>query len=121
VIGLTLYLTLQLLFLLSSLLLLALAFYDEQTVQQIRKLVQFLLGDYEGAASSNRLRQLIPVAREYSVPLRDYGVLLLGRLTEKNLSRGLRWASEQLLAGGRRRQDRSIIGQSFGTRRGQQI
>jgi hypothetical protein len=65
-------------------------------VQQIGKLVQFLTGDFEGAASSTRLRQLIPVAREYAPQLRDFGSLLLTRLTEKSLSRGLNWATERL-------------------------
>ena len=65
-------------------------------VQQIRKIVQFFLGDFEGAASSTRLRQLIPVAREYAPQLRDFGVLLAARLTEKSISRGLSWASRTL-------------------------
>ena len=67
-----------------------------QMVQQIRKLVQFLFGDYEGAAGTARLRKLIPIAREYAPQLRDFGKLLIARLTEKNLSRGLNWATEQL-------------------------
>lgn len=65
-------------------------------VQQIRKLVQFLLGDFEGTAATSRLRKLIPVAREYSPQLRSFGTLLLARLTEKTLSRGLNWASQRL-------------------------
>lgn len=69
---------------------------DRNVIEQIRKLVQFLLGDYEDAASSARLRKLIPVAREYAPQLRDFGLLLAARLTEKNLSRGMNWATEQL-------------------------
>lgn len=69
-------------------------------VQQIRKLIQFLLGDFEGAASTARLRKLLPVAREYAPQLREFGVLLVARLTEKNLSRGMVWASERLLPAG---------------------
>jgi hypothetical protein len=67
-------------------------------VQQIGKLVQFLLGDFNGAssASSSRLRKLVPVVREYAPQLRDFGSVLLARLTEKNLSRGLNWATERL-------------------------
>jgi hypothetical protein len=66
-------------------------------VQQIGKLVQFLLGDFNGAAeSSSRLRKLVPVLREYAPQLRDFGTILLTRLTEKNLSRGLNWATELL-------------------------
>jgi hypothetical protein len=66
-------------------------------VQQIGKLVQFLLGDFNGAAaSSSRLRKLVPVIREYAPQLRDFGTVLLARLTEKNLSRGLNWATERL-------------------------
>lgn len=90
---------------------------DKQMVQQIRVLVQFLLGDFEGAlkpsgetstgwqqarqmfgnsGSNNRLRQLIPVVREYAPDLRQYGSLLLVRLSEKSISRGLNWASTRL-------------------------
>ena len=79
----------------------------EQMVTQIGKLIQFLLGDFEGAiepetgrrsntVNTQRLRKLIPVAREYAPQLRDFGTLLIARLTEKNLSRGLNWASERL-------------------------
>jgi len=69
---------------------------DRNVVKQIQKLVQFLLGDYEEAASTARLRKLIPVAREYAPQLREYGLLLAARLTEKNLSRGMNWATQQL-------------------------
>lgn len=90
---------------------------DKTTVQQIRKLVQFLSGDIEGALApegkenarrglvgiqraqqlvngdnSERLRNLIPVVREYSPQLREYGTLLVARLSEKAISRGLNWA-----------------------------
>jgi len=65
-------------------------------VQQIRKLVQFLFGDYEGTAGTSRLRKLIPVAREYAPQLRNFGALLVARLAEKNLSRGLNWATDKL-------------------------
>jgi hypothetical protein len=68
-----------------------------QMVQQIGKLAQFLQGDFNGAASSStRLRKLIPEIREYAPQLRDFGTVLLARLTEKNLSRGLNWATERL-------------------------
>lgn len=73
---------------------------DRRMVQQIRVLVQFLFGDFDGAASqtsnNERLRKLIPVAREYAPQLRDFGTLLVARLTEKSLSRGLNWASTRL-------------------------
>jgi hypothetical protein len=68
-------------------------------VQQINKLVKFLLGDFDGATStgtSRRLRQLIPIARDYAPQLRDFGILLVARLTEKSISRGLTWATERL-------------------------
>merc|ERR1712194_1001176 len=88
---------------------------DKRMVQQISKLVQFLSGDFDGAmdgekssnsnnlgnggnANTARLRALIPIVREYRVPLQDFGKLLLARLTEKNLQRSLNWASEQLLS-----------------------
>lgn len=67
-----------------------------QMVQQIGRLVEFLLGDFEGAASSARLRKLIPVLREYSPQLRAFGLLLGARLTERSLGRGMNWASGQL-------------------------
>lgn len=78
---------------------------DRRMVSQIGKLVQFLLGDFEGAlepetgrrsVDTERLRKLIPVAREYAPQLREFGTLLVARLTEKNLSRGLSWASERI-------------------------
>lgn len=78
---------------------------DRRTVRQIGKLIQFLLGDFEGAiepesgrrnVDTERLRGLIPVAREYAPQLREFGTLLIARLTEKNLSRGLSWVSKQL-------------------------
>lgn len=69
---------------------------DRRMVQQIGKLIQFLLGDFNGVASSARLRKLVPVAREYAPQLRDFGTVLVARLTEKNISRGLNWASLRL-------------------------
>ena len=118
---------------------------DRRTVEQIRKLVGFLLGDFEGAldddgavrpehgtdfnilrlqtaarrilaapgigggggrgrgggasAGNDRLRKLIPVAREYAPQLRDYGALLLVRLGEKTASRGLNWLEGRLTGG----------------------
>ena len=81
---------------------------DRRMVQQIGTLVQFLLGDFDGAIGSggrsasaigsaqSRLRGLVPVVREYSPQLRDFGRQLVARLTEKQLSRGLNWASTRL-------------------------
>ena len=71
---------------------------DRNITKQIRILFNFLMGDYSDTsiASSTRLRQLLPVAREYAPQLRDFGLLLAARLTEKNLSRGMNWATEQL-------------------------
>lgn len=65
-------------------------------VQQIGKLIQFLLGDFDGAANTERLRKLVPIAREYAPQLRQFGTALVARLTEKNISRGLNWASQRL-------------------------
>jgi len=79
---------------------------DKQMVQQMRKLGQFLLGDFEGAISptgdglqrnNQRLRELLPVIREYAPQLREFGTLLGVRLSEKTLSRGLNWASSRLV------------------------
>ena len=74
----------------------ALTEQDRSMMVQVQKLVQFLLGDYQEVASTARLRQLLPVVREYAPQLRDFGLLLAARLTEKNLSRGMNWATEQL-------------------------
>jgi hypothetical protein len=72
----------------------------------MRKLSQFLVGDFDAALSptgdglqrnSQRLRKLIPVIREYSPQLREFGSLLGVRLTEKALSRGLNWARSSLV------------------------
>ena len=49
------------------------------------------------AASSQRLRELLPVVREYTPQLREFGTLLGVRLSEKALSRGLNWASSRLV------------------------
>jgi len=79
-------------------------------VQQIGKLVQFFFGDFEGALqlsddkngrTSERLRKLTPVLREYAPQLRDFGTLLVARLTEKNLARGLNWANQRLATASR--------------------
>jgi len=75
----------------------ALTEQDRKMVQQVGKLVQFLLGDLDGAGGSARIRKLIPVLREYAPQLRDFGTLLVARLTEKTMSRGLNWAKERLL------------------------
>lgn len=82
-------------------------------MQQVGKLVQFLFGDFEGSLASDRpgargsfasdpvrndrIRKLLPVAREYAPQLRVFGTLLVQRLTEKSISRGLNWASGRLL------------------------
>ena len=66
----------------------------------MRKLAQFLVGDFEGAAASSqslRVRELLPILREYTPQLREFGTLLGVRLSEKALSRGLNWASSRLV------------------------
>jgi aarF domain-containing kinase len=72
---------------------------DKEMVRQIRVLIQFLLGDFDlgtrGGNGSQRLREIIPVVREYAPQLREYGTLLLSRLTEKTISRGLSWVQVQ--------------------------
>merc|ERR1719203_1853707 len=79
---------------------------DKRNVQQMRKLAQFLLGDFEVALSpsgnglqqnSQRLRSLLPVIREYAPQLREFGTRLGVRLSEKTVSRGLNWASSRLV------------------------
>ena len=69
---------------------------DKRMVQQMRKLSQFLVGDFEGAFDTQRLRGVLPVVREYAPQLREFGSLLAIRLTEKGVSRGLNWASSRL-------------------------
>ena len=82
--------------------------------KQMRKLAQFLLGDFEGALApsnsinfssltgdslqqnSDRVRKILPVVREYAPQLREFAALLGVRLTEKIVSRGLNWASSRL-------------------------
>jgi len=73
---------------------------DREMVQQIRVLIQFLLGDFDAANSGNnqRLRELIPVVREFAPSLREYGSLLIVRLSEKSISRGLNWAAGNAMA-----------------------
>ncbi len=68
---------------------------DKETVQQIRILIQFLLGDFDAGNSGNnqRLREIIPVIREFAPSLRDYGTLLVARLSEKSISRGLNFVA----------------------------
>jgi aarF domain-containing kinase len=71
---------------------------DKEMVRQIRVLIQFLLGDFDLGTRGNgsqRLREIIPVVREYAPQLREYGTLLLSRLTEKTISRGLSWVQVQ--------------------------
>ena len=71
-------------------------------VEQIQVLIQFLLGDIDrqqvfsrNDEQNNRLRELIPVVQEYSPQLREFGSLLVVRLTEKAISRGLNWATSR--------------------------
>ena len=83
----------------------------------MRKLAQFLLGDFEGALTSSnsiqfsslsqsndnlqrnsqRIRKILPVVREYSPQLREFATLLGVRLSEKIVSRGLNWASSRFV------------------------
>lgn len=82
---------------------------DKQNIQQIRVLLNFLFGEFDGAETQNapdnlsrsrnsnqRLRDLIPVTREYAPQLREYGSLLVVRLSEKTISRGLKWATTRM-------------------------
>jgi len=86
----------------------ALSSEDKRSVQRMRKLARFLVGDFDGAVSPTGgggllqggrcLRKLLPVIREYSLQLREFGALLGIRLTEKALSRGLNYASSRLVS-----------------------
>lgn len=46
--------------------------------------------------SNDRLRKLVPVVREYSPQLREFGALLVSRLNEKAVSRALNWATGRI-------------------------
>lgn len=75
-------------------------------------LIKFLFGDLDGENASQsrnqpdkllqprdnnqRLRDLIPITREYAPQLREYGNLLVVRLSEKAISRGLNWATTRM-------------------------
>lgn len=48
------------------------------------------------SSSNARLRKLLPVIREYSPQLSEFGSLLVVRLSEKAISRGLNWASGRI-------------------------
>ncbi len=71
-------------------------------VDQIQVLIQFLLGDIDGqqifsggGQTNQRLREILPIVQEYSPQLREFGSLLIVRLTEKAISRGLNWATNR--------------------------
>lgn len=76
-------------------------------VENISRLIEFLLGDFNSAAPTagsvaNRSRQLeqlqalVPVLREYAPSMREFGLLLVTRLTEKQASRAFDWAKQQI-------------------------
>lgn len=67
---------------------------EQHVVKQIRKLIQFLLGGELSVNNndSDRLRKVLPIFREYAPQLREFGGLLIVRLSEKSLSRGINWA-----------------------------
>jgi aarF domain-containing kinase len=67
---------------------------EQHVVKQIRKLIQFLLGGEVSVTSndSERLRKVLPIFREYAPQLREFGGLLIVRLSEKSISRGINWA-----------------------------
>jgi len=98
-----------------------------QVVASIRKLVSFFLSDLDpgaglpgsaasAAASANsnnpamlrslapdraslaRAQALLPVLREQRVPMRRFGLQIVGRLTQLQTSRALGWVRGQLLA-----------------------
>jgi len=71
-------------------------------LSRMQRAQQLFMGGDTTAANNARLRKLSPILREYSAPLRGYGTLLVARLTEKNVSRGLNWANDRIaLASGR--------------------
>ena len=71
-------------------------------LSRMQRAQQLFMGGDTTSANNARLRKLSPILREYSAPLRDYGTLLVARLTEKNVSRGLNWANDRIaLASGR--------------------
>lgn len=67
-------------------------------MSRMQRAQQLFMNGNNGATSesSQRLRELLPVVREYAPQLREFGTLLVARLTEKTLSRGLNWAGSRL-------------------------
>mmetsp|Transcript_13679 Transcript_13679/g.34854 ORF Transcript_13679/g.34854 Transcript_13679/m.34854 type:complete len:80 (+) Transcript_13679:89-328(+) len=72
------------------------------------RLIEFLLGDFNSAAptmgvsNSDRSRQLrdlqalLPVLQEYAPGMREFGLLIMTRLAEKQANRAFAWAKEQI-------------------------
>jgi ferredoxin len=80
---------------------------DRKVVENITRLIEFLLGDFGSAkptsgsvASRSRqaeqLQALLPVLREYAPSMREFGLLIVTRLTEKQASRAFEWAYSQI-------------------------
>lgn len=80
---------------------------DRKVIDNITRLVQFLLGDFNQAEAvtatvSDRARQarelqsLVPVLREFAPAMREFGLLIVTRLAEKQATRAFAWARESI-------------------------
>jgi len=81
---------------------------DRKVVDNITRLIEFLLGDFNSAnpstgsaearaARARQLQALLPVLAEYAPAMRSFGLQLVTRLTEKQTSRAFEWAKTQLV------------------------
>lgn len=80
---------------------------DRRVVENISRLIQFLLGNYNSAnptfgsaadraMQARQLQALIPVLSDYSEPMRRFGLQIFTALAEKQTGRAFAWAKEQL-------------------------
>lgn len=80
---------------------------DRKVVENISRLLEFLLGDFGSASpttgsaaartqQARQLQALIPVLTEYAPPMREFGLQILNELTRKQAGRAFDWAMEQL-------------------------
>lgn len=68
-------------------------------ISRMQRAQQLFMNGGNGSTTDTnnaRVRKLLPIVREYAPQLRDYGTLLVARLTEKNISRGLNWANDRI-------------------------
>ena len=77
---------------------------SNRNLSRLQRAQQFLInpnnngntGGSGGEGNNDRIRKILPVIREYSPQLSEFGSLLVVRLSEKAISRGLNWASSRI-------------------------